>query len=314
VQFRKNTLCLCIWLFAALIIGCGGGATAPAITLQPSSVTVSADQQAIFLVTATGKPPLSYQWSKNGTPISGATTASYSLSATAADSGASFRVAITNSIGGVNSKIATLTVNTTTASYNTSFSVTEDPIGEQGNWINGKTVGLDWTDVKTRPGLAFGTESGSGGYDDATAVLAGTWNSDQMAQGTVYTVRQNSSIHEEIELRLRTTITPHSITGYEIDFRCTSDGSQYVEIVRWNGPFGDFGYVATKKGPGLRNGDTIKATVIGSRIAVYINGTRVLQGTDTTYTNGSPGMGFFLQGSGNTADYGLTNFSAANII
>jgi hypothetical protein len=79
-----------------------------------------------------------------------------------------------------------------------------------------------WSNVQTTPGFAFGTESGSAGYDDTTAVLAGNWNADQMTQAVVYTVDQNSSIFEEIELCLRTTITANSITGYEINFRCTT--------------------------------------------------------------------------------------------
>jgi hypothetical protein len=83
--------------------------------------------------------------------------------------------------------------------------------------------------------------------------------------------------------------------------------------VRWNGAFGNFTYVNTTKGPGLHNGDIVKATIVGSTITVYINGVQVLQGTDSTDISGRPGIGFFLQGSGNNADYGFKSFSAANI-
>lgn len=194
---------------------------------------------------------------------------------------------------------------------NTRFPLAENPLSEQGAWINGGTVGLDWANVRTTPGLVFGTESGSGGYDDSTAVLAGQWNPDQMAQATVHTVNQNKGFFEEVELRLRTTITAHSITGYEINFRCTSDGSQYVQIVRWNGPLGKFTYVNTAVGPGLRDGDIVKATIVGSTITAYINGKAVVQGTDSTYMSGSPGIGFFLQGAtGVNGDFGFTSFAA----
>jgi hypothetical protein len=196
----------------------------------------------------------------------------------------------------------------------TSFPLAEDPISESQNWINGGTVGLDWTNVQSTSALAFGTESGSGGYDDSTAILAGAWNADQTVQATVHTVNQKGdSVFEEVELRLRTSITSHAITGYEINFRCTSDGSQYVQIVRWNGPLGSFNYVSTTKGPGLHNGDVIKATISGNTLTVYINGTQVLQGADSTYTSGSPGIGFYLQGtSGVNADFGLTSFTASD--
>ncbi len=131
--------------------------------------------------------------------------------------------------------------------YITSFAsppAPENPISEGGNWINGATTGVGWGNVQTTSGLAFGTNvSGAPPFNDSTAVLSGTWGSDQAATATVHSVNQNPSIFEEVELRLRTTITPNSITGYEINFRCTSDGSQYIGIVRWNGSLNDFTYI-----------------------------------------------------------------------
>jgi hypothetical protein len=294
-------------------------AIAPSISTQPTSKAVTAGQTATFTVTASGTAPLNYQWQKNGSNISGATAATYTTPATTtSDSGSTYRVIVSNSAGTATSNAATLTVNSSTSgtlrSYTTNFSLTENPISEGRNWINGGTTGLDWSDVQTTSGLAFGTESGSGGYDDSTAVVSGSWKPDQMAQATVHTVNQSSSIFEEVELRLRTTITAHSLTGYEINFRCTSDGSQYVQIVRWNGPFGSFSYVNANAGPGLHNGDVVKATIIGSTITVYINGSKVVQGTDGTFTSGSPGIGFFLEhASGVSADFGFTNFTASEL-
>jgi hypothetical protein len=55
---------------------------------------------------------LSYQWSKNGAAIAGATSASYTTPpATTADNGAQLRVIVSNSMGTVTSAVATLTVN-----------------------------------------------------------------------------------------------------------------------------------------------------------------------------------------------------------
>jgi glucose/arabinose dehydrogenase len=84
---------------------------APAITTQPAPETVAAGQPATFSVTASGTPPLSYQWQRNGTNIPGATSASYTLPAVqASDSGAQFAVVVTNAGGSVTSSPATLTV------------------------------------------------------------------------------------------------------------------------------------------------------------------------------------------------------------
>ncbi len=86
-------------------------ASAPIITMQPANQTVSAGQSASFQVTATGTAPLSYQWSRNGTLISGATSGTYTTAATtSADSGESFSVRVTNSAGAVTSNAAVLTV------------------------------------------------------------------------------------------------------------------------------------------------------------------------------------------------------------
>jgi hypothetical protein len=200
--------------------------------------------------------------------------------------------------------------------YTTKFPLTENPISENGAWINGKTVGLDWTNVRTTPGFAFGTEIGNSGYDDSTAVLAGTWGPDQTVEATVHTtVSQNDNIYAEVELRLRSSLSAHRATGYEVNFRCSKSSNAYTQIVRWNGPLGSFSYVNAAGGSryGVADGDVVKATIVGNVITVYINNTKVLQGTDSTFTSGSPGIGFYLQGAtGLMSQYGFTSFTATD--
>ena len=88
---------------------------APKITTQPANQTVTVGQAATFTVVASGMPAPTYQWQKNGTNIGGATLASYVTSATVSgDTGATFDVIVTNSVGNVTSNSATLTVNTAT--------------------------------------------------------------------------------------------------------------------------------------------------------------------------------------------------------
>ena len=86
--------------------------TAPAITSQPANQTVTAGQTATFTVAASGTAPLSYQWQRNGSNISGATASSYTTAATtSSDNGAKFQVVVSNSTGSATSNAATLTVN-----------------------------------------------------------------------------------------------------------------------------------------------------------------------------------------------------------
>ncbi len=85
--------------------------TAPTIATQPASQTVNAGQTATFSVVPAGTAPFTYQWRRNGTNISGATSAGYTTAATVtADNGALFSVMVTNAVGSAISANATLTV------------------------------------------------------------------------------------------------------------------------------------------------------------------------------------------------------------
>jgi hypothetical protein len=83
---------------------------APTITTQPSSSSVTAGSAASFTVVASGTAPLTYQWKKDGTSISAATSSSYSISSTSSSDAGSYTVVVTNSAGSATSNAATLTV------------------------------------------------------------------------------------------------------------------------------------------------------------------------------------------------------------
>jgi hypothetical protein len=95
----------------------GTGTSALSITTQPSNQTVTAGQAAHFAAVAAGDGALTYQWKKNGAPISGATSAAYTTPATTiADNGSSFTVTVSDSTGSsMTSDAATLTVNPASA-------------------------------------------------------------------------------------------------------------------------------------------------------------------------------------------------------
>jgi hypothetical protein len=84
---------------------------APSITTDPVAQTVQAGQTATFAVTAAGSAPLSYQWSRDGVAIAGATAASYTTPATSlGDDGSSFACTVTNPYGSAASGAGLLTV------------------------------------------------------------------------------------------------------------------------------------------------------------------------------------------------------------
>ena len=97
---------------SAATVAVSAAVVSPSITTQPASQTVTAGQTATFSTAATGTAPLSYQWMKNGTPIAGATSSTYTTPiTTTADSGSQFAVTAGNSAGNVTSGVAALTVN-----------------------------------------------------------------------------------------------------------------------------------------------------------------------------------------------------------
>ena len=97
---------------SAATLTVNAAAVAPSITTQPANQTVTAGQTASFSVAASGTAPLTYQWQKGTTNISGATGASYTTPATTtADSGSTFRCVVSNSKGSATSNAAMLTVN-----------------------------------------------------------------------------------------------------------------------------------------------------------------------------------------------------------
>jgi hypothetical protein len=82
----------------------------PSITTQPANKSVFAGQSAAFSVAATGTNPLTYQWKKNGTVISGATAATFTIASAQASDAGSYTVTVSNSAGNVTSAAATLMV------------------------------------------------------------------------------------------------------------------------------------------------------------------------------------------------------------
>lgn len=87
------------------------GPSLPLFTTQPTSLTVTAGQSASFTVAASSTTPLTYQWSRNGIAISGATGPTHTIASAQTGDAGSYTVVVTNSAGNATSNAATLTVN-----------------------------------------------------------------------------------------------------------------------------------------------------------------------------------------------------------
>jgi len=206
------------------------------------------------------------------------------------------------------------------STYSTTFDGAEDPLSEGGKWINN---GLDWTRIRKQGGIAHGTQTGRNQgiyrYDDSYAHLSG-FPPDQEAWAQVHIAKPDPSCHQELEILLRWTSSAHRTTGYECFARCVNDGSSYLQVVRWEGPLGKFTYLADKRGTnyGLKDGDILKASIVGHVITVSINGVEKARVEDDTHKTGDPGIGTFLscdsgRGVGSNADFGFRSFTARGI-
>ena len=199
-----------------------------------------------------------------------------------------------------------------TVSYATDFNLTESPISEGGVWTH---LGLDWTQVKTGSGRAFGTQSG-GGYNDSYAHLSG-FPPDVEVTTVIYLDPSIVANYNEAEIHLRWSDSAHVARGYECNLNY--QGS-YAEIVRWNGPLGDYTFIGGGQGAGGGhapvNGSVFKARIQGNIITTYLDGV-LLQTADITavrsgaiWTDGNPGMGFY---NGDSGKYGFQSYSVVSL-
>jgi N-acetylmuramoyl-L-alanine amidase/Immunoglobulin I-set domain/Ig-like domain from next to BRCA1 gene/Immunoglobulin domain len=125
----------------------------PTITTSPTGQAVAAGTNVTFTTSATGTPPLFYQWNLNGTDISGATGTSYTrLNVQSGDAG-TYSVIASNAAGAVASDGALLTVNTTPAL---------SPIADQ-TITAGETLSFtaQASDIDTNQALTFSLDPGA---------------------------------------------------------------------------------------------------------------------------------------------------------
>ncbi len=84
--------------------------TPPQITTGPEDLFVEAGSTATFRVVASSSTGLSYQWKRNGLKIPGAVSSTYTFTPALSDSGAKFKVIVSNLSGTVTSAEKTVAV------------------------------------------------------------------------------------------------------------------------------------------------------------------------------------------------------------
>ena len=156
--------------------GSGGTITAPVanptITTQPAMQTVAAGETATFSVTAAGTAPLIYQWQKNSTDISGATSSTYTTPATSsADNGALYSVVVFNGAGTATSNQATLTVSAAGV-IGTRFSLVANASGgtyDKTECVKDNSTGLVWEGKNPSGSSTRASDTWYTNYDSTTS-------------------------------------------------------------------------------------------------------------------------------------------------
>ena len=192
----------------------------PTLTAQPQSVTVYDGGQASFSVTAAGSPPLSYQWQFNGTNLSGANPASYTVFGAAVTNTGIYTVVVSNDGGSVTSSNAVLTVIVPPAIITQPASQT---VGAGGN------VTFNVSAIGTPPLQYQWAFDGGSLTGDTNASL--TLTNVQSGQGGNYSVTVLTTDGDlASSSAVLTVILPPGITAQPVNQTVTNGGTVSFEV------------------------------------------------------------------------------------
>jgi hypothetical protein len=181
------------------------------------------------------------------------------------------------------------------AVFSTSFSTSESPISEGGAWTH--NASNPWQKIQTTGANAIAaayTEV----FDDAYAYLTNWSGNNYEIIASVYWPGGRAG---EVELLLRVSDSASQVKAYE----CLYNVAGSWQIVRWNGPLGDYTVIhqgGSVPGSG-RDGNQIRATVVGSTITMYWRASpsdswaTLGSVNDSVLTSGKPGIAIYVHGA-----------------
>lgn len=269
----------------AAVLTVATAAVAPAITSQPAGQSVIAGNTASFSVAATGTAPLTYQWSKNGTPISGAASSSYTTPAeTTTDNNAKFTVAVTNSAGTATSNAAALTVSAATLLLNSSASS-----------IGFGSVNLSSTGTQT----VTLTNAGNSNVSISNITVSGAgFNASGVSSGEILTPGQ--------KVTLTATFTPSAAGGASGSVSVASNASNSPDAISLTGT-----------GAAASHSVLLTWTASTSTVVGYNAYTSQISGGPYTRMNSSPVAGTSYTDSnvtaGQTYFFVVTSINSSNV-
>jgi hypothetical protein len=252
---------------------CGGGSststtskTAPVISQQPASATVTEGQAANFSVAATGTAPLSYQWYLNGT-ASGTNSSSFAVAnTTTAQNSAAIYVKVSNAAGTATSATAMLTVNPagpTAPAIMTQPTNQTVAVGQTATF----TVAASGTAPLT---YAWALNGASAGTNSATYAIANTTASQSGAQVYVKVSNATGSVTSStVTLTVNQPVSSSvNVLTYHNDVARTGQNLQETTLTQSNVASATFGKLGFLNADGLVDAEPL-----------YVSGVKMSGGT-----------------------------------
>ena len=135
----------------------------PSVTVQPLTQGTVAGGTATFTATADGSPPISYQWFKDGLPITGATGISFTITGASTNNLSFYSVQATNQYGSAVSSNAFLTLLTPLHSFTIRTNDARTPMA--GVILgNGTLYGITYAGGNNGVGAVYQINTDGGGF------------------------------------------------------------------------------------------------------------------------------------------------------
>jgi hypothetical protein len=156
----------------------------PAISIQPTNLTLFAGGTAVFSATASGTTPLIYHWRKsntnllNGGSLSGATNNMLTIAPATTNNSGNYSLVVSNAYGAVTSSVVALTVNLLASSL--ALTSSENPSG----YHDGLTFTAALTPTNATGTVQFLTNGAAFGAQTLVAAQATSDNLTMLPRGT----------------------------------------------------------------------------------------------------------------------------------
>ncbi len=290
--------------------------TAPAFTTQPAAQSVTAGANVTFTAAASGDPAPTFQWSKNGTAIAGATGATLALANVQVGDAGNYTVVATNSAGSVTATVAALSVSPPPVT-NSAPAIARQPAPQTA--ATGSTVVLN-VEASGTPTPSYQWRRNGAAITGATGAMLVIKNAAAADAGT-YSVVATNSVGTVTSANATLALSNDSYFGHLLNLSIrtslTSDVPDFTvgTVVGGPGTSGSKALLARAVGPSLIPFGLTDA-VIDSKIDL-VSGTTVVGTNDNwggtaAVSNAAAAVGAFPLASATSRDAAIFNPTTAS--